>query len=338
MKTVYIVTGAAGHLGGSIVKILTERKKEVRALVLPNESCRIGSPCLTEYTGDVCDPLSLDRLFEGGHEFVMIHCAGLISINSKSDARVLRVNVDGTKNVVDACRRNGAKRMVYISSVHAIPEKPRGEIMPEITDFSPESVVGCYAKTKAMATKLVLEAAEDGLDAVVVHPAGIIGPNGLLKGNIVHLIVNFLSGKLPAAVKGGFDFVDVRDVAAGVVAAAEKGRKGECYILSNRYIELSEFFDTLSEVSGRRRLKHYMPMWFTRMIAPFAELFYKITGKTPLFTLYSLHTLSQNASYSHEKATRELGYKTRSLKESLYDTVVWLRKSGIVHAPDKVCP
>ncbi len=329
--TVYIVTGAAGHLGSAVVKRLTEQKKEVRALILPGERCEGGGTLLSEYTGDVCDPASLDRVFEGENtDFIMIHCAGIITIQAKKDARVHRVNVEGTKNVIDACMRNGAKRMVYVSSVHAIPEKPKGEIMPETYDFDPESVTGCYAKTKAAATRLVLDAASNGLDAVVVHPAGIIGPNGLLKGNIVHLIVNFLSGKLPAAVKGGFDFVDVRDVAAGVVSAADRGKTGECYILSNRYIELSEFFDTLSRVSGRKRLKWYMPMWFTRMIAPFAELFYRISGKTPLFTLYSLHTLSQNASYTHEKATRELGYKTRPLSESLYDTVMWLKKKGLV--------
>ena len=121
--------------------------------------------------------------------------------------------------------------------------------------------------------------------------------------------------------------MDVRDVARGVVLAAEKGKCGECYILSNRFIDLKELFDTLSEVSGKKKLRMYLPKWAVNAIVPFAELYYRLSHQPPLFTRYSLFTITQNAAYSHEKATRELGYSTRPLKETLSDIVQWLRQS-----------
>ncbi|HWR22428.1 MAG TPA: NAD-dependent epimerase/dehydratase family protein [Feifaniaceae bacterium] len=332
-KTVYIVTGAAGHLGGYVVQALLNRGNEVRAFVLPGESClpfaeRSGG-LLTHYTGDVRKRETLDQLFEsdGDARFIVIHCAGIVSISVHADQRVYDVNVNGTANVVDACAAHHAKRLVYVSSVHAIPLLPFGQDMKEIASFDPDAVTGHYAKTKAAATRLVLDAAGQGLDALIVHPAGIIGPRGLPTGNMAYLISSFISGRLPAAIRGGFDFVDVRDVARGILLAAEKGRSGECYILSNRFIDLRELFDTLSEVAGKKKLRLYLPLWAAKAVAPFMECYYSLFRKTPLFTRYSLLTVTRNAAYSHEKATRELGYSTRPLKETLSDIVQWLKQS-----------
>lgn len=319
----YIVTGAAGHLGGYVVSYLLKDDRKVRAFVLPKESCGVNDPNFSEYKGDVTDMSSLERLFDGvnGEDCVFIHCAGIISIYGKDDPFVTKVNVTGTQNVVRLCEEHKVKRLVYVSSVHALPELPKGCSIEEVAHFKPDELRGCYAKTKAEATQIVLDAVEVGLDAVVVHPAGIIGPNTSKGGNINHLVHMFLGGKLPAAVRGGFDFVDVRDVANGVIAAADKGRMGECYILSNRFINLREFFDVLAEVSGVRKLKVYLPIWFAKIATPFTELYYRVAKKIPLFTAYSLDTLKQNAVFSHKKADRELGYKTRSLYETLRDTV-----------------
>ena len=330
---IYIVTGAAGHLGGHVVQELLNQGKEVRAFMLPGESClhfvERNEELLTQYTGNVCERETLDQLFEPSEsaQFIVIHCAGIVSISGHADQRVYDVNVKGTANVVDACATYHAKRLVYISSVHAIPLLPFGQDMREISSFHPDAVTGYYAKTKAAATNLVLAAARQGMDAVAVHPAGIIGPKGLPTGNMAYLIKSFVQGRLPAAIRGGFDFVDVRDVAHGIILAVEKGRSGECYILSNRFIDLGELFDTLSEVAGKKRLKLYLPLWAAKAIVPFMECYYKLFQKTPVFTRYSLFTVTQNAAYSHEKATRELGYSTRPLKDTLFDIVQWLKQS-----------
>ncbi|WP_085834067.1 NAD-dependent epimerase/dehydratase family protein [Clostridium merdae] len=331
-KTTYIVTGAAGHLGSYVVKLLLERGMEVRALLLPNESIpsfiEENRSLLQEYTGNVCNFASLPPLFEGNgmNEFIVIHCAGIVSITQKEDRRVYDVNVSGTKNIIDACRQYAVKRLVYISSVHAIPSLPHGKIMREIPSFSPDAVPGYYDKTKAIATQMVLDAAIKGLDAVVIHPSGIIGPYGLPTGNMAQMFMLYMRGKLPAAVQGGFDFVDVRDVANGVISAATNGESGECYILSNRFIHLREMFDTLAKVSGRSRLKMNLPICLAKATAPFMELYYRLAGKTPLFTRYSLRTLSENAMYSHEKASNKLGYQTRPIIETITDTVTWIKE------------
>ena len=333
-ETVFIVTGAAGHLGSHVVKELLEQDKEVRALVLPNESCPdfidANRHLLKEYAGNVCIPETIEPLFDsnGVKEFVVIHCAGIVTIDSKKNKKVYDVNVGGTANIIAACERHSVKRLIYISSVHAIPLLPHGQIMSEISCFSPDTVIGYYGKTKAIATQLVLDAVKRGLDAVVIHPTGIIGPHSLPTGNMAQAIQLYLSNRLPAAIRGGFDFVDVRDVAGGIIAAADKGRSGECYILSNIYVEIEELFKSLSEVSGQKKLKFYLPVWAAKAAALFAEMYYQCARKTPVFTLYSLHTLSENSLYSHDKASRELGYNTRPLKETLTDIVSWTRSKG----------
>jgi len=225
-----------------------------------------------------------------------------------------------------------------VSSVHAIPELTKGRTICEIDRFDPDKVKGFYAKTKAAATDIVLRAAKDGLDAVVVHPSGIMGPNDFALGYSTQLVLEYLSGGLVAGIKGGYDFVDVRDVAAGIISAAKRGRRGECYILSNTFISVRRMLDTLSDVSGMKKIKTMLPLWFIRPLAPLAELYYKILHKKPLFTGYSIYTLQSNANFSHEKATRELGYSTRDLRETLSDTVAFLKDHGRINRSGRKQP
>lgn len=326
-RHIYIVTGAAGHLGSHVVKELLNRREEVRAFVLPWEKVPahvdLNRYLLTRYGGDVRYPQTLDQLFESDEEaeYTVIHCAGIISISLGKDQRIFDVNVGGTANVIAACQKHQTRRLVYVSSVHAIPLLPRGQVMREVPFFSPDKVIGYYAKTKAMATQKVLDAAKAGLDTLVVHPSGIIGPNAQPTGNLAQMITAFLKGRFRAVIKGGYDFVDVRDVASGIVAAAEKGRAGECYILSNRMIQMSELLDELSECSGRSKARVRLPLWVAKSVAPLAELGYKLARKAPFFTLYSLHTISNNSLYSNYKAASELSFKTRSLHETAKDIV-----------------
>jgi dihydroflavonol-4-reductase len=330
-RKIYIVTGAGGHLGGQVVRRLLAEGKAVRAFLLPGEGCpaeeKNAAGQLTEVYGDVCEAASIEPLFAGGEGcvFCVIHCAGLISIATRGEERVFRVNVGGTANMVAACKKHGA-RLLYVSSVHALPELPQGQMQTEVGRFEPAVLTGGYARTKAAASQIVLDAVRGGLDALIVHPAGIIGPGGRESGNMTNMISLYLRGRLPAAVQGGFDFVDVRDVAAGIIAAVDKGRTGECYILGNRFIPLREFFETLAEVSGGRKLRLYLPIRLAQVFAPFQEIGCRLLHKPMLFTGYSLYTLSQNSLYSSEKARRDLGYTTRDLKETLRDTVDWVRR------------
>ena len=144
------------------------------------------------------------------------------------------------------------------------------------------------------------------------------------------MIESYLNGSLTACVEGGYDFVDVRDVAEGVIEAAEHGRRGECYILSGGYVRVRDLLDRLHEITGRRRVSTVLPMWFARLTAPLAELFYRIRGEAPLYTRYSLFTLTSNAKFSCAKARRDLGYHARDLNATLRDTVLSLMRQGRV--------
>lgn len=328
MEKLYLVTGAAGHLGSVLTRQLVETGKTVRVLVLPQER---HLPEKAEiYFGDVLAKESMKPSFENlnGRDLVVIHCAGIVSIASKYNQKVYDVNVTGTRNVVELCREYKASKLVYVSSVHAIPEKPKGTVITEATVLSQDKVTGVYAKTKAEATSCVLAAAKEGLDACVVHPSGITGPYDPGRGHLTTLVIDYCKRRLIAGVGGGYDFVDVRDVAKGIIAASEKGRRGECYILSNRYFTVNEILAILHEVTGRKKIKHILPLWLARATAPLAELYYKILRQTPLFTSYSVDTLNSNAQFSHRKAAEELGYTTRDMKETLADTVNWLERVG----------
>ncbi len=176
MKELYLVTGATGHLGNTVAHRLARAGRQVRALVLPGEEHAPQLPGGVEaVAGDVRSPASLEALFAGaeGRDVTVIHCAGIVSIASRFDQNVYDVNVTGTKNVVDACVRRGVKKLVHVSSVHALPEKPGGALVSETDVFSPGAVVGLYAKTKAAATAYALAARARGLDVRVVHPSGI---------------------------------------------------------------------------------------------------------------------------------------------------------------------
>ena len=157
-------------------------------------------------------------------------------------------------------------RLVHVSSVHAIPEPPQGQVIREVDAFDPELVVGGYAKAKAEATQAVLEAAEVGLDAVVVHPSGILGPYDNGSNHLVHMVKTFLTGKLPGVVRGGYDFVDVRDVAKGCLLAAQSGKKGRCYILSGRFSEIRELLALAGRQIGRR-VPPLMPQPLAKAVA-----------------------------------------------------------------------
>ncbi|MCD8107227.1 MAG: NAD-dependent epimerase/dehydratase family protein [Oscillospiraceae bacterium] len=325
MEYVYIITGITGFLGRTVAKKLLLEKKTVIGLKLPGDNSEL-IPGVTYASGDVTKPETLEQLavLANGRRIVFIHCAAVISIQSKT-LNMHDVNVGGVKNILAFCRKYDGSRLIHVSSVHAIPESPKGTVMTETKDFSPELVVGNYAKTKAEATALVLQAASEGLNASVVHPSGIIGPDDTTGGYLTETIRAFVNGKFPCAVTGGYDFVDVRDVADGVISCIENGRPGENYILSGRFITIKELFRILSDISGRKAPKLTAPLWLVRLISPIAERIERATGSPILITPYSTYTLGSNGLFSHDKASRELGYNPRPIEETLRETVEWIK-------------
>ncbi|RRJ86244.1 NAD-dependent epimerase/dehydratase family protein [Gulosibacter macacae] len=324
----WIVTGAAGFLGNVLVRELRARGERVRAVLrssIDPESLR-GVDC-ERIQGDVLDAASLEQAFATppGVTPIIVHAAGLVSIERKVPLKVRETNVEGTRNVIAASRKIPGARLVYVSSVHALPESTAGPIR-ETLDIDPERVVGEYAKTKAIATSLVLAASAPGadLDAVVVHPSGIIGPGDYGQGALTALVDSLVRGRLPFVVEGGYDFVDVRDLAGGIIDAARFGCRGRNYILSGGFHSIGELSGIVSRAADQRP-RAAVPIWLARCSAPFAELWAKITRTPALFTSYSLHTLSSNGAFDHSRATSEFDYSPRPFDETIRDAVDWVR-------------
>ena len=328
-KTLYLITGAAGHLGSTILRCLKATGCEVRGLLLPNEQETVLDPRFQYFHGNVCNLNSMRPLFENaaGRELIVIHTAALISIAEKMPPNLYDVNVNGVKNILRLCREYHVRRLVHVSSVHAIPELPNGEQIHEVSTFSANLVTGSYAKTKAEAAQAVLDAAAAGLNAVIVLPSGILGPYDSGNNHLIQMAVEFMQGKLPACVAGGYDFVDVRDVAAGCLLAACRGRKGEGYILSGHYLSIRELLTITAACCGKKGVR-MVPMWLAKAAVPFIECYANLCGQRPLYTQYSLHTLSCNSNFSNEKAKSELGYTVRDPQETVADMVAWLQKNA----------
>ena len=277
--------------------------------------------------GNILAPEKLAPLFqrEEGERLVVIHTAGIVDITGQMSENLRRVNVVGTKNILALCIKHRVDKLVYVGSVHAIPESGTSVPQTEIADFDPALVTGGYAKTKAEATALVLYAAAHGLPAVVVHPSGIIGPYDDGRNHLVQMVRDFAEGKLPFCIKGGYDLVDVRDVAQGCILAAERGRIGECYILSGTYQPIKDVLKIAGQLCDKKG-PVMLPMPLVRAAEPALGLISRLFGLRPLYTKYSLDTVCSKTRFSAQKAREELGYTVRPIRETVEDTVRWLSK------------
>jgi len=317
----WLVTGATGHIGNVLVRKLIERGEKVRVLTLPGESLESISGLEVEAAqGDV---LNLDAVFESFRGIRgVFHLAGIISIMPGKNQFVRRVNVDGTKNILRAAKESGVEKLVYTSSIHAIKRVEDG-VINESLPFDPNNHYGEYDRTKAEATLEVQKAAHSGLEAVIACPTGVIGPYDF-RGSLMGDIIRTAAEEKPTLyVDGSYDFVDVRDVADGLIAAAKHGKRGESYILSGQRISVRYMLETVREITGGRFFQMKVPFDLAKFAALFMPMYYSLSHATPRFTPYSLEVLRSNANISHAKATRELEYQPRVLYESIRDTVKW---------------
>lgn len=332
-ETLYLVTGAAGFLGSHVCHQLLERGEKVRAFVLDGDPAIKYIPKEAEIVkGDLCDIDSLENFFKApeGTETIVLHVASMVSVNPDFNQKLVDVNVGGTKNIIQKClEHKECKKLVYVSSTGAIPELPKGQKIKEVNEFDAEKVVGWYSKTKAMATQAVLDAVKkEGLNACVVHPSGILGPQDYAVGETTGTIIKIINGEMPIGMGGSFNLCDVRDLAAGCIAAADKGRKGECYILGNEEVTLKKICELLDKDLHCGTCKFYLPLGLAKLLAKQMERKAAKTGAKALMTTFSVYNLERNNAFDYSKAEKELGYHTRSYAETLHDEAVWLRAEG----------
>ena len=322
----YLVTGATGFLGRAVVEALARRGARVHALVLHDDPyINLLPKEVHTVIGDVYAENSLTDFFaDADGRTCVIHCAGIVSVASRPGAKLYQVNVGGTWRVLRQCMKRNVERLIHVSSVHAIPEKPKGCIITEDCEFSPGLVDGDYAKSKATATELVFAAAERGLNTSIVFPSGIIGPGDLQGGSFTSMAKSFLAGKLPLAVRGGYDFVDVRDVANGLLACSESGEPGKGYILSGHYVTIRKMLQLVGKTAKLNYRPICLPLGLAKLAAPYYER-RSLKDRKPLFyTPYSVSVLDSNGRFSHAAASERFAYQPRPVEETLRDMTAWL--------------
>lgn len=327
-----IVTGATGHIGNVLVRELLARGISVKVLVLPSDNTRpIAGLNVEIIHGDITDPESLKSAFAGAD--IVFHLAGIVTIMPGMASVLERVNVGGMRNVIAACRACRVPRLVYTSSIHAVAEPPHGTVIDESQPFSPDHVLGDYARSKARATLLLLdEVKKGGLDAVICCPTGVIGPWDYGISNVGQLIIDFASGQLKSYVSGAYDFVDVRDVARGLILAAEKGQSGRHYIFSGAQVQVPELMKVLERNIGYPAPTYRIPAVIARAAGVLASVYYRLLRRKPVFTAYSIDVLRSNSMVSSARAREELGFTSIPWQESIHDHVAWLRSEGLLPA------
>jgi dihydroflavonol-4-reductase len=319
------ITGASGHVGANLVRVLAARGLPLRLFVHEDERGLAGLPSTIErVSGDVRDPAALDRAFAGAS--TVYHLAARISLVEADEPEVAAVNVGGTRNVVEACRRAGVKRLVHFSSIHALSSEPVDVAIDEARPLTAaDSHAPAYDRSKAAGEREVLDGVAAGLDAVIVNPTAVLGPLDFRPSHMGAVLLDLAARRLPGLVEGGFDWVDVRDVVDGAIAVAERGQRGERYLLSGARLSMRELAAVVAEVSGARAPRFVSPMWLAKLAAPAAARWATMTGKRPLFTPTSLRALCNHKMVSHAKAERELGYRPRPIRETIADTLAWFR-------------
>jgi dihydroflavonol-4-reductase len=329
----FIITGAAGFLGQNLLQQLSAKNFRIRALIMPHETAIIQKyPNVEFIVGDITKKESLLGLFknERGQEMVLIHGASYISITQKNNYLLELVNVEGSKNIIELSAKSKVKRVVYISSTHALPELPKGQVATEIANFDDSKVVGPYGKSKARASQLFVEAQSANLfEVIIIMPSGFIGPNAPQSDAMNQMLIKMINSKLPVSSKGGFDFVDIRDVATGIIAAALTAKKGENYILANKYYTFKEINENLASLIKIKGPRFYLGKYLGYTIANILEFISANSTKTPMLTKYAVYTAFQNSKYSHNKAIKDLDFKPRELKSTLKDVLNSLNQNNL---------
>ncbi len=327
------VTGASGHIGSALVRELLARGHAVRVLVRRDTRGLEGLP-VERVDGDLGDGESLRRAFSGAD--VVFHAAGLISVEKSDAARLFETNVEGTQHVIAACRGCGVRRLVHFSSVEALSQGQSGPAAheapgaPEDWPLVDGSSRDPYAASKAEGERAVRQAIDGGLDAVILYPTAVIGPFDFKPSMLGRAVLALARGEFPALVPGGFDWVDVRDVAQAAVTAAERASRGSRYLLGGRTASLVELAGLVCAAAGARLPALVVPTALGLAWAPIAAAAARLSGTPALFTSYTLRTLAGSRQVSHDRAARDLCYQPRDLRQTVGDTCRWFAESGFL--------
>jgi len=325
-----LVTGASGFVGSAVAHVLVRAGYRVRALLRPSSNrANLAGLDVEIVEGDMCEPTSVARAMDGAR--YLFHVAADYRLWARDPQEIMRTNREGTLILMQAALKAGVERIVYTSSVATIACGPHGAAADETARLDESHAIGAYKKSKVVAERMV-EAmiARDGLPAVIVHPSTPIGPRDIKPTPTGRIIVEAALGRVPAYVDTGLNLVHVDDVAAGHLAALERGEIGEHYILGGQDAPLAAMLGDIARLSGRRPPRFRIPRRAVYPLAFAAEAMAHITEREPFVTIDGLRMSKHRMFFSSAKAERDLGYRARPYLEALGEALTWFRQNNYV--------
>jgi dihydroflavonol-4-reductase len=323
-----LVTGASGFVGSAIANAARGTGYRVRVLVRRSSPRTNIAPADEVVIGDICDRASLVPALRGVR--YLAHAAADYRLWSPAPDEIIRTNLEGTRCVMEEALRAGVERIVYTSSVATLAlhdNSPADETRP----LAESQAIGAYKKSKVVAERLVDDMVKHhGLAAVIVNPSAPIGPRDVKPTPTGRIIVECASGRMPGFVETGLNLVHVDDVAAGHLAALRLGRIGERYILGGENVLLGTMLADIANIVGRRPPTLRFPIAALYPVAFGAELWARLTGKTPFATRDGLRMARHHMFFSDAKARRDLGYTSRPYREAIADAIAWFKQAGYV--------
>ncbi len=328
MKQKIAVTGASGHIGNVVCRLLIEHGYHVKAMY-HSDHRSLDNLDVEKIKGNILSEKDLDQLIEGCE--IVINCAAIVSIHGDPTGIIFKTNTVGPSTVLEICIRKGVKKLIHFSSVHAVMESsvdlPFTENLPYKTKIN-----DTYDYSKAVGEQLLLNRQPPHqVEIVILRPSAVVGPYDYKPSPMGKALLDFYNQKIPVLAEGGFDFVDVEDVAKSAVAAIDKGRHGEVYLLTGKYYSLRELSLLVKKITGKKVPGMVVSYGILKMILPLITLMGKITRKPPLFTRTSIRALKTgHKNMDSSKAMRELGHNNRPLEETLRNFYEWQRSNKII--------
>jgi dihydroflavonol-4-reductase len=322
------LTGATGFVGSHVAHVLAEQGADLRLLVRGNSNLKNVEDIKADtVTGDLRDPASLEKGIAGCE--VVFHVAADYRLWVRNPEEMYRANVDGTRAILEAARKNRVRRVVYTSSVATMGFKSDGQPADENSPVSLDNMIGPYKRSKFMAEQTAMEAARAGQDVVIVNPSTPVGERDIKPTPTGRIVVDFLKKKFPAYVDTGLNLVDVKECARGHIAALEKGRSGERYILGGENLTLKQILDKLAAITGLPSPTVRVPYFLALASGVVDEIVTgRIRGREPRATIDAVRMGRKKMFVSSAKAERELGWKGNFVDDALRRAAEWFRGNG----------
>ena len=327
--SIALITGSSGHVGSNLIRELSKQDYKIRCIDFDGDYRAYEGFDVEVIKGDITNKESLHSVFKNVD--IVFHTAALINLDRRYEKQIRQVNVEGTRNVCDAAVKAGVKKLIHFSSVDAFYRFPIEEPLLESRSLIDDPNAVPYDLSKADGQKIVLEFCEKDLDASIIHPTSIVGPNDFKPGLPMQEMVNLANGKRKLLPNWGYNFVDVRDLCITAISAVKLGRTGQNYIVGGEYHLYSYIAELMKQQLGRTVLLTTIPNFVTYLGLPYEYIKSLITGKPRVLTIDTLHTgKTGNKVVPSTLAREELGHSPRPLEETIYDMVSFFQKRGLI--------